>query len=175
MISSETFKRYLDFAYDAYQCHSVADEYRQVGNVPFMTHPLGAAHLLIADTLVPHEERELGFKILLLHDVLEDTSLPLPEWVEEDVRNGVIEMTYTGPKKLEEKMAWAGSKSSFIRLLVLYDAFWTLYERHVGGSVDRKESWRRGVSELAEQVAQEYGDLRIVQIARAVAVGTKWE
>jgi hypothetical protein len=171
MISSETFKRYLDFAYDAYQGHSVADEYRQDGKVPFMTHPLGSAHLLIADTLVPYEERERGFKILLLHDVLEDTSIPLPEWVEEDVRNGVIEMTYTGSKMLEEKLAWVALKPSFIRLLLLYDTFWSLYEGHVGGPAERQVLWRRGVAELTEQVAREYGDLRIVQIARAIVEG----
>jgi len=170
MISSETFKKYLDFAYSAYQENNISDQsYRQDGKVPYVTHPLGAAMLLIADTLIPYEERELGFKILILHDVLEDTSLELPDWVEADVKRGVEEMTYSGPNTLEEKMKWVKNKDPFIKLLMLYDTFWSLYERHVDGPIERQRVWTKGVASLADEVEKRYGNIRIVQIARNVA------
>lgn len=175
MIKSEAFKKYIDLAYEAYQGHNVTDqEYRQEGNIPYITHPLGAALLHLADTSLPLKERELGFKILLLHDVQEDTSFPLPDWVEPGVKEGVKEMTYTGPNQLEEKIKWIKTKDIFVRLLILYDAFWSLYERHVGGPLNRKEMWRKNVLSLADDIEKNYGSIRIVQIARAAAKETNW-
>ncbi len=174
MITSEVFKKYLDFAQSAYQDYNVTDQaYRQGGRVPYSTHPLGSALLLLADTDIPYEKRELGFKILVLHDVLEDTSLSLPEWVEAAVKQGVEEMTYTGAESLEEKIQWANAKDTFIKLLMLYDGFWSLYEKHIGESVERKELWRRSIASLADEVEQNWGTVRIVQISRAVAENTK--
>lgn len=148
--------------------------YRQEGRVPYATHPLGSALLLLADTDIPYEKRELGFKILVLHDVLEDTSLSLPEWVEDEVKKGVEEMTYTSEGSLEEKFKWVQSKDAFIKLLLLHDAFWSLYEKHIGGPIERKELWRQATIKLADDVEQLWGKVRIVQISRSVAENTRW-
>lgn len=181
MITAEIFKKYLDFAQSAYQDHNVAEQaYRQDGRVPYSTHPLGSALLLLADTDIPYEKRELGFKILVLHDITEKTSLLFPEWVEEEVKNGVKEMSYTSTEAqekityLDEKIKWAQSKDAFIKLLLLYDAFWSLYEKHVGGSIERKELWRRATATLTNEVEREWGNVRIVQITRAVVENTTW-
>lgn len=175
MISSQVFKQYLDFAQSAYQEHNVTDQaYRQNGKVPYTTHPLGSALLHIADTSIPYETRELGFKILVLHDVLEDTSLELPDWVEPPVKEGVEEMTYRGVETLEEKMKWVQSKDAFIKLLMLYDSFWSLNERHVGGPIERQAQWKKGMLMLADEAEKHYGNIRIVTIARAVAQNTEW-
>jgi hypothetical protein len=175
MITSETFKKYLDFAYKVYQEKNISSQaYRQDGNVPYITHPLGAALLLLADTRIPLKERELGFKILLLHDVLEDTSVTLSDWIEPGVKKGVEEMTYTGPDSLKEKIEWIEAKNNFIKLLVLYDSFWSLYERHVNGSSERKEMWRKNILRLANEIEKIYGNIRIVQIAKAVVKNTSW-
>lgn len=174
MISSKTFKQYLDFAYLAYQENNIVGQtFRQDGKVPYLTHPFGSALLLVADTEVPYEERERGFKILVLHDVLEKTSLSLPEWIEDGVKEGVEEVTYRGKNVLEEKLKWARSKKDpFLRLLILYDAFWSLYERHIGGSNERRKLWKNGVVELADDIEKHYGNVRIVQLARTVAENT---
>lgn len=175
MIKSEKFKQLLDFAYKAYQEHNIThQEYRQSGKVPYMTHPLGSALLLLADTTIPYKERELGFKILVLHDVLEDTSLTLPDWLESKVKRGVEDMTYCGPNSLEDKMQWLNGKNHFTKLLLFYDSFWSLYERHVGGPPFRKSLWKKAVLSLKSDVEKHYGDIRIVQIARAVAKNTDW-
>lgn len=64
MITSETFKKYLDFTQSAYQEHNVTNQvYRQRGKVPYITHPLGAALLHLADTNLPYETREIGFGV----------------------------------------------------------------------------------------------------------------
>ncbi len=175
MIRSKTFKQYLDFAYKAYQEHNTTNqEYRQEGKVPYITHPLGAALLHLADTHIPYKKREIGFKILVMHDVLEDTSLTLPRWVEPEVKKGVKEMTYFGQKSLEEKINWIKTKNHFIKLLLLYDSFWSLYEHHVGGPAERQALWKKGVLILADEVEKHYGNVRIVQIARVVANQTNW-
>ncbi len=139
-----------------------------------MTHPLGSAVLLIVDTLIPYDERELDFKILILHNVLEDTLLALPGWVEADVRNRVGEMTYSGPNTLEEKKGWVKNKNSSIKLLMLYDYFWSLYEQHVPGSIKRQNAWTNGVTALADEAEKQYDNICIVQIARDVAQNTTW-
>lgn len=177
LLSSGTFKQYVDWAYHAYQEKNVSNQtYRLKGSIPYITHPLGSALLLLADTKIPEQERLLGFKILVLHDVLEDTALALPEWVEEKVKFGVEELTYQGPESLEEKIKWSHSKQDpFIKLLILHDAFWTLYEYGVDGPIKRKELWQQGVGELAEIIAKDYGNIRIVQIARTVVEHTQWD
>jgi (p)ppGpp synthase/HD superfamily hydrolase len=97
MISSKQYKKLLDFAHSAYQENNISNQaYRQDGKVPYINHPLWCATLLLADTEVPWEERELGFQALILHDVLEDTSLKLPEWINPAVQKIVEEMTFTG-------------------------------------------------------------------------------
>lgn len=175
MISSEVLKQYLDFAQDAYHEHNDSGQaFRQKGQVPYIEHPLGSALLLLADTKLPFEIRERGFKILVLHDVLEDTSLPLPEWVEDDVRKGVEAMTYRGEEVLLAKREWVMGHESFVKLLTLYDMFWNLYERHIGGSDERRALWKQTVLDLTDAVEREYGNLRIVQVSRAVAKETEW-
>lgn len=173
MIESKEFKRYLDLAYHAYQESNVTNQaYRQDGNVPYMTHPLGSALLLLADTDLPREMRELGFKILVLHDVLEDTSITLPDWIPEEVRKGVEDMTYEeGP--LEEKFKKVRAKSDFIQLLSLYDAGWTFYEKHIR-EPERRKLWKEGVRILTDEAEKNYGRIRIVQIMRACLENTDW-
>lgn len=173
MIHSEELKKYLDFAYKAYQENNITNQvYRQKGKIPYMIHPLGSAMLLIADTKIPYKERELGFKILILHDVLEDTSLKLPVWVEEKVKKGVEEMTYLEDESLENKMRWVWSKNYFYKMLILYDAFWTLYEKHVDGPIKRQKMWQKGILTLAKEVEKDYGEIQIVKISKAIAKNT---
>ncbi len=173
MIHSEELKKYLDFAYKAYQENNVTDQdYRQNGKVPYITHPLGSAMLLIADTKIPYKERELGFKILILHDVLEDTSLELPDWIEKEVKEGINEMTYLKDKNLENKIKWVWNKSSFYKTLILYDAFWSLYEKHVDGPIKRQKMWQKGILILAKEVEKKYGETQIVKISKAIAENT---
>jgi len=173
MIYSKEFKKYLDFAYQAYQENNIAGQaYRQNGKIPYMTHPLGSAMLLIADTKIPYKERELGFKILILHDVLEDTSLKLPAWIEGEVKKGVLEMTYLEKGNLKNKINWVWKKNSFYKMLILYDVFWTLYEKHVDGPLERQKMWQKSILILAKEVERDYGETQIIKIAKSIAKDT---
>ena len=180
MIKSEELKKYLDFAYKAYQENNISNPnqtYRQDGKVPYMMHPLWCVSMLIADTQIPWEQRELGFKALILHDVLEDTSLELPEWVESEVREVVKELTF---KNFREAAREYSKKSPFIKLLMLYDKLSSMYEDHVGvfdGKIKRyskQKLWKRFTVEGIKEVEKEYGNVRIVQIGKAIVENTNW-
>lgn len=178
MIKSEELKKYLDFAYSAYQENNITNQaYRQKGKVPYIMHPLWCASMLIADTQIPYEQRELGFKALILHDVLEDTSLKLPEWVEPEVKDVVKELTF---ESLEQAKKEYAGKSVFIKLLLLYDKLSSMYENHVGIDDDlvraekKRKDWKKFTNKGIEEVEKEYGNIRIVQIGKAIVENTNW-
>lgn len=179
MIKSEELKKYLDFAYSAYQENNISNQaYRQNGNVPYIMHPLWCASMLIADIQVPQEQRELGFKALILHDVLEDTSLKLPDWVSDDVKNVVNELTF---ESFEQAIKEYDSKEPFIKLLLLYDKLSSMYEKHVGitGKTEeartmKRKLWKEFTLKGIEEVEKEYGNIRIVQVGKAITENTDW-
>jgi hypothetical protein len=170
MISIDHFKKLLDFADDAYHHHNKSDQvYRQSGKVPYATHPLGCAMLLIADQRIPWHEREIGFQALILHDVLEDTNADLPNWVDEEVKETVRQMTF---ESSDHALREASSKPIFIKLLMLLDGFWSMYEEHV--QPVRRKQWKQGVAMAIKEVEQHYGNIRVVQIAKAIEQETDW-
>ena len=179
-ITSEEFKKYLDFAYSAYQENYIGkpdQTYRQDGKVPYMMHPLWCASMLITDTQIPWEQREIGFKALILHDVLEDTSLELPDWVESEVKAVVKELTFESHLQALREYE---NKTPFIKLLMLYDVLSSMYENHVGVFDDvvtkkvKRRLWKEfTIKEIAE-VEKEYGNIRIVQVGKAIVENTKW-
>ncbi|MCX6763852.1 MAG: hypothetical protein NTZ97_03955 [Candidatus Moranbacteria bacterium] len=179
MIKSQELKKYLDFAYSAYQeNNNSGQEYRQKGKVPYIMHPLWCASMLIADTQIPFEQRKLGFKALILHDVLEDTSLKLPDWIEPEVKEVVKELTFESFEQAVEKYE---SKPIFIKLLLLYDKLSSMYELHVGEKKNEIETgakkrkiWKEFVLKGIVEVEKEYGNIRIVQIGKAIAENTNW-
>jgi hypothetical protein len=179
MIKSVELKKYLDFAYSAYQENNITDQaYRQDGKVPYIMHPLWCASMLIADTQIPYEQRELGFKALILHDVLEDTSLKLPDWVEPEVAETVKELTF---ENFDQAKKEYDNKSAFIKLLLLYDKLSSMYENHVGihdkseeAGVIKRKLWKEFTLKGIEEVEKEYGNIRIVQVGKAIAKNTNW-
>lgn len=170
-ITSEQFKKLIDFAYNAYQKHNVtSQEYRQDGKVPYIMHPLWCATLLLNDQLIPFKKRKLGFQVLLLHDVIEDTDLSMPDWISREVRNYVQEMTFS---TWEEAKREKPKKSIFMKLLFLYDALSSMYEFHV--SKKKQKEWKKLTNDLLEEVENHYGNIRIVQIAKPILENTNWD
>lgn len=170
MIESAELKKYLDFAYEAYQNNNVSGQaYRQKGNVPFIMHPLWCASMLITDTQVPQDEREIGFKALILHDVLEDTSLELPEWVELEVKETVQKLTF---ENWDEALKIIPTYEPFLKLLLVYDSLSSMYENHVSDL--HRAGWIKTTKYLLEEVEKEYGNVRIVQVGKAILENTDW-
>ncbi|GEM_PF-1297590 len=180
MIESKELKRYLDFAYEAYQENNISEPdqtYRQDGKVPYIMHPIWCASMLIADTQIPWKERALGFKALILHDVLEDTALELPDWVESEVKEVVKELTMGSFKEAMEKY---NGKSPFIKLLLLCDKLSSMYEDHVGVynnaamKWSKRKIWKKLTIKGIAEVEEAYGNIRIVQIGKAIVENTDW-
>jgi len=181
-MKSQELKKYLDFAYSAYQEHNITNqEYRQNGKVPYLFHSLWCASLLIADTDVPFKQRESGAKILLLHDVLEDTSLKIPSWVEPAVKKGVYALTLESGD-LDEARIKIMAQSPFIKLLKLYDGLSSMYEKHVAVTnkhnekwkKDRRRQWKKLARIVLRDVEKHYGNIRIVQIGKTIIKNTDW-
>lgn len=173
MVSSSELKKLLDFSFAAYQeNNSSSQEYRQNGNVPYIMHPVWCASVLINDTRIPLEERELGFKALLLHDILENTSSELPDWIDDDVREMVEALSFGEPHDLQEIIRELGNKPALFTLLLLIDTLSSMYEEHV--SKKKRRAWKLGVKALTVLAEKNYGNVRIVQISKAVTENTDW-
>lgn len=170
MIPPHEFKRLIDFAYTAHQEHCTKKDMRQDGNVPFVAHPLWCAMMLLNDTRVPYEERRVGFQALLLHDVLEDTSLPLPDWVEPEVVALVGAMTH-GTWEAEQRVE---EKSSLVQLLKLCDKTASMYDENVRPDLQRRREWKALLTKLVQLVEPRYPGSRVVAVAKVTLEQTDW-
>lgn len=171
-ITPELFKQLIDFAYDAYQNKSKRDTLRQKGKTPYITHPLFAASLLLADQRIPWEDRYYGYQILVLHDVIEDTTAEFPDWIDERVAEGVKELTFQDNITIDEKKEIVRNKNSFVKLLILCDTISNVYEEHVGEI--KRHVWKEMDIEILEDVRKVYGDVRVVEISEKILANTDW-
>lgn len=169
-LSPDKLKRLLDFAYNAYQENNETGQaMRHGGKIPYLIHPLWGASLLITDPLIPFEERLLGFEILIVHDVLEDTSLGLPDWVNSKTKGFVDRLSYV---EWEDFVKRAKKEIPFMKLLILIDKLESMYE--LGVSDWKRESWKQLCRDLLKDVKAHYGNIRIVQIAKPIIENTDW-
>lgn len=88
------------------------------GKTPSYTHSLWCATTILAETNLDESLRNKGGLILLYHDLLEDTTLPLPDWLPNDIIRGINDMTFESFTK-ETKLIFRKNKE--IRLFKLYD------------------------------------------------------
>jgi len=131
---------------------------------PYIIHPTWCAMTILTETTLPKEIRLNGYKVLLWHDVLEDTKLELPKDTPSDIAMLVKEMTFESFKK-ELKGIWL--KEPQIRLLKLYDKVSNLLD----GEWMNDEKWNEYVhftSDLAQDTQANYGQLNIVKFANAI-------
>ena len=137
--------------------------------MPYFTHPLWCSLIFLNDALIPIKLRKVGYEALLLHDVLEDTSVKLPKWVGDEVGKLVSEMTF--PSWEEEKKVLL-TKPPFIKLLKLVDKLASMYDLDV--MPKNKKGWKKITSTLLKDVEEKYGQIRVVQIGKAILKGTDW-
>lgn len=135
-----------------------------------MVHPLWAGTMMLADQRLPFELREVGYQALLLHDVLEDTDVELPDWLDPNVSTLVEDMTL--PDDFKKAVVIIAQKDIFVKLLILYDTLENVYEEHV--TEWKRPFWKQGVEVLIREVEQEYGDLRVVHVGKAILEHTNW-
>lgn len=176
MIAAEEFKALVDFAYQAHQLNvnKHGSTVRQQKSVPFVTHPLWCALMVLNDTSLPQAQRELGFKVLLLHDVLEDTTLPLPQNLPEEVVNLVQAMTY---KNFAEEKTIVPQKSPFVQFLKVIDKVATIYDNHGNDTVikpERKKDWRAYTELLLTNTEAEFGATQSYRVAKLIVENCGW-
>lgn len=167
-IEPKNLKRLLDFVYSAHQEHNTRKDFRQNGKVPFIVHPIWCAFTLLNDQHIPFEEREIGYQILLLHDILEDTSLKIPRDIDPKVLEYVQEMTHN---TWEEEQNIDG-KSPFVKLLKLCDKVASLYDETVNKEPQKQREWKALTAKLLKDVEDHYGKIRLVTLARGVLKDT---
>lgn len=167
------YRRDIDATFIAYQfTNNSGQAFRQDGKVPYANHAIWAATTILLDTRLPFEVRELGFTVLLYHDVLEDTASSLPDWVSQEAQECVQEMTYTDFYTALEQVR---GKSPLIKLFTLVDKLSTLIEEHIPENPpDMRRLWKEIVLYLVREVEQHYGRTRIVVLAEAMAAATDW-
>ncbi len=167
------YLRHIVLAFGAYQNHNVTEQaFRQDGKVPYTNHALWAATTILLDTALPWEIRELGFVVLLYHDVLEDTSSPLPPAVTYEARQCIEAMTF---ENFRASLPLIPGLPVHIKLFILVDKLSTLIEEHIPETkVESRKLWKETVLYLAAEVEKYFGRTRIVIMAEAMAAATPW-
>lgn len=134
------------------------------GETPYGVHPTWCAMTLLHETRLPAELRKSGAEALALHDVLEDTTRPLPEKTSERVRQLVDGMTFESSRS-EMQLIW--DRSPEIRLLKLYDKVSNIMDG-AWMSQEKRAAYLSYTKRLADDVERNFGALTIVKIARAL-------
>jgi len=169
-IEPKNLKRLLDLIYSAHQEHNTRKDFRQDGKVPFIVHPMWCALTILNDQRIPFEERELGYQVLLLHDILEDTSLTVPDYVDQKVLDYVGEMTHDTWEE-EQNIE---NKSEFIKLLKLCDKIASMYDETVRDEPQRRREWKALTQKLLNDVESHYGNIHLVILAKAILNDSNW-
>jgi (p)ppGpp synthase/HD superfamily hydrolase len=169
-IPANEFKRLVDVAYSAHQEHNTRKDYRQDGKVPFVVHPLWCALTMLNDQRIPFDERRIGYQVLLLHDVLEDTDMQVPDDVPEEVVSLVRDMTHASWDEEQDIFA----KTDFVKMLKLADKIASMYDETVRPDPVRRRQWKELTERLAVDVEAHYGNIRLVTLAKAILADTEW-
>lgn len=131
----------------------------------YATHPIWCAMTILTETTLPEEIRNKGYQVLMLHDVLEDTSIDdLTGIVSDEIIQYVRCMTFES-SAVEMSTIWEAD--IFIKLLKLYDKVSNLMD---GSWMDdeKRKQYKYYVSRLSRAVYLAYGNLNIVKIAEAL-------
>ncbi len=141
---------------------------------PYGIHPLWCAMTFLQETDLPsriYKEREIYALALIFHDLKEDTTMELPDWLPQKVQSLVDLMTFTaevGSTLIETKEIW--KRPSIVRLLKLYDKVSNLLDGIWMSNEKWNDQYVPYVLQLADDVEENFGKLNITRIARAIAV-----
>jgi hypothetical protein len=131
---------------------------------PYHIHPIWCATMIATETTLDKRTREEGVLTLLYHDVLEDTTQGLPDWLIGRVIQLIDMMTYSG---IIEEMSEIWHKPKEVRLYKLYDKVNNLLDWQ-RSSVVKHERYQDYTRKLCDDAEDNYGELNITKFARAV-------
>jgi hypothetical protein len=112
---------------------------------------------------LPFDLRQHGAQVLLYHDVLEDTTAKLPDWLSNSVKADVKLMTFPGGFAQEQVALW--SRPDHILLFKLYDKVSNLLDSS-WMSADKYTQYLAHTQRLASQIESQYGTLAILPLCR---------
>lgn len=157
----------LQYAIEAHAAHSKAP-YKSVRKwdqqTPYWMHPTWCAMTILTESTLSYETRQQGALALLLHDVLEDTTQPVPtHLVGPDVEALVNDLTSFVEFAEKKRNLW--TKTPLVRLLKLYDQTSNLLDG-AWMPVEKRRAIAEFVAQLADDAEQNFGPLNIIRIAR---------
>lgn len=163
--SSRQISHLIIFAIHAHamQAKIPKKRFRVKTGLPYALHPLWGALMMVLEPKLPKKLQWLGFQVMLLHDVLEDTTASLPRRISGRVRHYISEMTFSGGFK--EEIREVSKRDPFLHLLKLYDKVATLYDAAIEDDNEKIRVWIYFTRYLASVVRQHFGTLRIVTMA----------
>lgn len=157
----------IDFCINAHMGNSRSENDRirfWDQKTPYVIHPIWCAMTLLTETSLPEDLRVNGFQALMWHDVLEDTTLSLPESTTPLVKEWVQDMTFSD---LETEMRDIWQRPPVIRLLKLYDKTSNLMDG-IWMKPEKQNRYRHFTDRLLNDVSANYGKLNITRIAEAI-------
>lgn len=130
---------------------------------PYFSHTLWCSMSALLETRLPESIRDDAAIALLFHDILEDTSAPLPESLTPGAVKLIQDMTY---ENFQQEVTEVLEKDSVVHLVKLYDKVATLYDGALRSF--RYPEWLDFTEKLIDLVERAYGDLNIVILGKAL-------
>ena len=165
-------QEHIQYIIDAHSNHPIrpSKAFRKWdGKTPYFIHPIWCSNTIATETILDTKTREDGIIVLLYHDVLEDTTKPLPESLPAEIKELIQHMTF---ESSDREMIEIWEKSIEIKLYKLYDKVSNL----IDGSwmdAEKRKKYEDYTQKLLEEVESKYGELNITKIARSVLKLTK--
>lgn len=159
--------RDIEFVVDAHKnhCKKGRPQIRIFdGKTPYHVHLLWCATAILQEPNLPIEIRNKGSLALLYHDILEDTTKELPNWLPKEVVECIKDMTFDSSED-EWKTLW--SKNIEIRLFKLYDKTNNLLDS-TWMKAERRKRHVGHLKKLIKDVEKNYGQLNIIKIAKSL-------
>lgn len=172
MINADKLAELSSYIIKAHDAFSIEEKRRTRywdKKTPQGIHPLWCATTILGETELPELLRENGAQALLFHDLIEDTTVGLPENCPEAVKKLVEELTEPDYELAWEKIKTSSNEAKLLRLYDMtsnmLDASWLAPEK--------RNSRIEKVQNLANLIKENYGNLNIVAIANAIC--EKWK
>ena len=129
---------------------------------PYYVHPIWCAAMIRQETSLAEKDRIAGSQALLYHDIQEDTTADLPEWLPNEVKLLIDNLTFNSSEDEWENL-W--KKEKIVRLLKLYDKVSNMMDC-VWMKPERRQQHQSHLRKLCEDVERNYGELNITKLAR---------
>lgn len=165
---SVRIKQHIDYIFDAHQLHPVSPQnaVRLWDKItPYSIHPIWCAMTILTETKLPKHLREDGAITLLYHDVLEDTTVGLPNGLKPQIIKSIQDMTF--PKGIAQEIKEIWDKPKTIRLFKLYDKVSNLLDA-TWMNKSLLTQYITYTGKLTADVEKHFGKLNIVTISHSI-------